>query len=141
MLTAAGLGRSGILSDYDAKLLPGGRKLKAGRECRAVLDDHGIRCRPNLVRGAYGEHIVAGGDGSECELADGGSCGGILALAVRREELDGGPVDGISRRVAQDAAPGRRRRGVQRGNQGEYEEKGTDQRTGPGGHRETLYAG
>src|SRR5437879_524334 len=145
MLTAAGLWRSGILSDYDAKLLPGclplGRELKTGQECRAIFDDHGIRCRPNLACCAYRESVVALGDGGECELAGYGSCGGILAVAVHREELDDGHVDGISRRVAQDAVPGKRRRSMEDRNENERQDEkgGSNEQTGPGEHREALY--
>src|ERR1700687_811583 len=107
MFASAGLWRSGILSDHDAMLLPLERELKTGRECGAVFDDHGICCGPNLAGGAYRERVVARCDPGERELAGYGRCGGILALAFHREELDGGHVDGISRRVAQDTAPGR----------------------------------
>jgi len=53
MFAAAGLGRSGILCDRDAMLLPLERELKTGRECGGGFNDHGIRCGPNLARRAY----------------------------------------------------------------------------------------
>src|SRR6266436_532161 len=107
-LAAAGLGRSQICSDDDAEFLAFGRKLKSGGDRGAVFDDHWIRCSPNLARDAYRESVVAHYHRGECELARRGSCGGILAVSVRREELDGGAVHGMACRVAQDAAPGRR---------------------------------
>src|SRR6202030_931226 len=106
MFAAAGLGRSGFLSNHDAMLLPLERELKTGREYGAIFEHHGIRCGPNLARRVYRECVVARCDPCEREPAGCGCCGGILAVALRREELDGGHVDGISRRVAQDTAPG-----------------------------------
>src|SRR5258708_22331762 len=105
MFAAAGLGRSGILSDHDAMLLPLERELKTGPEYGAIFEHHGIRCGPNLARRAYRKSVVARGDPREHELAGCGCCRGTLAVALRREQLDGGHVDGISRRVAQDTAP------------------------------------
>src|ERR1700731_4085809 len=143
MFAAAGLGRSGFLSNHDAMLLPLEREVKTGREYGAIFDPHGIRCGPNFPCRAYRKSVVARGDPREHELAGCGSCRGILAVALRSEQLDGGHVDGISGHVAQDTAPGRRRRRVERGDWDEYDdkEKGTTERTGPRKHRETLYAG
>src|SRR6266850_2325782 len=141
LLKSRSLRSSRVWSDNDAEFLPVGRELKSGGEGSAVFDDHGIRCSPILAGNAYRESVVARYDCSECELARRRGCGGIFAVGSHRRELDGGAPYGIAPGVAQDAAPGRLRRRVERGYQGKRDDQkeSTCERAGPGAHRETLY--
>src|SRR5260370_37852325 len=105
MSADTGLGRSGILSGHDAMLLPLERELKTGREYGAIFEHHGIRCGPNLARRAYRKSVVARGDPSVQELAGCGCCRGIIAVDLRREQLDDCHVARISRLTALDSEP------------------------------------
>src|SRR5260370_39897106 len=99
MFAAAGLWQSRILCDRDAKLLSLPRELKAGCARATVLDNHGIRGRPDLTRGTYRDSVGARRDRGKCELPACGSCSGIVTLPTRRHELDLRHPHGISLRV------------------------------------------
>src|SRR5437879_4540122 len=142
MLATAGLWQSRIFDDYDTKLLPLLRKLKIGCARATVLDAQAIHCRPSLAGSTYRNCVVARRNRDKRELSGCGSCSGILALAVRRDQLHSGHHDGFSRRIAQGTLPGIRRRAVEKRNlyecQGEYER--TSESAGPRKHRESLYS-
>src|SRR6267154_477998 len=123
MLAAAGLWQSSILDDYDTKLLPLLRKLKIGCARAIVLDAHAILCRPNLARSTYNNGVFARRNPGKRKLATCGNCSGILALAVRRDQLHGGHPDRISCRVAQNAPPGIRRKTVEKRNLDQYQDE------------------
>src|SRR5258708_39791912 len=141
MLAAAGLWQSGILDDYDTKLLPLLRKLKIGCARAVLLDAHAILCRPNLARSTYSNGVFARHNPGKREVAARGNCSGILSLAVGRDQLHSGHPDRISCSVAQNAPPGIRRRTVEKRNLHEYQDKyeGTSEYAGPRKHRESLY--
>src|SRR5258708_31261812 len=141
MLAAAGLWQSGILDDYDTKLLPLLRKLKIGCARAIVLDAHAILRGPNFACGTYRKRIVARRYHGKHELATCGNCSGILSLAVRRDQLHRSHPDRISCRVAHNAPPGICRRTVEKRNLYEYhdEYEGTSECAGPWNHRESLY--
>src|SRR5258708_5614291 len=140
MLAAAGLWQSGILDDYDTKLLPLLRKLKIGCARAIVLDDHAIRGRPNLARSTYRNRVFAHRNPGKRELTTCGNCSGILSLAVRRDQPHRSHPDRISCRVAQNAPPRIRRRTVEKRNLHEYQDEyeGTSECAGAWKHRESL---
>src|SRR5260370_24481714 len=142
MLDTAAVSQSGILDDYDTKLLPLLRELKIGCAPAIVLDAHAILCRPDFARRTYRKPIVTRPYHGKGELAACGSCSGILSLAVRRDQLHGGHPDRISCRVVQNAPPGIRRRTVEKRNVYEYQDEyeGTSECAGQWKHRASLYA-
>src|SRR5215472_8182127 len=129
-----------VVCDNDSKFLPLGRELKNGGKGSSILNLQDFCDCPGLAQGGCLKPVTPRGKRSKRKLPRRPSCRGIV-MAVGRLEMDFRIVDGIPRSVAQDTAPGRCSRAVDRENQKSREEKNETASNGrrPGEHCERLY--